>query len=1520
MRTSDLFENRAPFEPIAIVGMGCRFRGAPDVESFWRVVRDGVETVGEYPGERFSRLDRVYGSTAGEQIASRRGGFLPDLDRFDAGFFGISPREAALLDPQQRLLLEVAWEAMEDAGMPAGKLAGTRTGVYVGLWTSDYESCVYELAPELDFYATTGGGRYPASGRLAYFFDLRGPNLTVDTACSSSLVAVHLACQSLRSGESEMAFAGGVNAILRPEITLAYSAAHMLSPDGRCKFGDASANGYVRSEGAGILLLKPHSRALADGDRIYALIRGSAVNNDGRSSGLLISPSRDGQEAMLRSALEDAGVAPDDVDYIEAHGTGTAAGDPVEIETIGRVMATGTRRRPCAIGSVKTNLGHTESAAGVAGLIKTALGLERGILPASLHFEEPNPGIAWDRIPVAVQTKTAPWPQHPGRRIAGVSGFGITGTNAHIVLESAGTPSRPDLQPDPPSEVSRVYLLSAQTPEALRARAISWRGRLSADHAWPASMADLAFTAATRRTHLDFRLAVTAGTRAELESRLTACIDGDPGPGIASGHNPSSARRTVFVFPGQGGQWVGMGRRLFQGQPVFREVIEKCDVAIRQHAGWSVIDRLLSEVDLAEIDVTQPTLFAVMVALAALWRSWGVEPDAVVGHSMGESAAAAVSGALSIEDAAAVICHRSRLMKRASGRGLMAVTGLSLEEAAALAKKFSGRISVAANNSPTSTVISGDADAIEQCLAELESREVFCRRIKVDVASHSAHMEPFEEELAGLLAGIQPRAGTIPLYSTTSGTVENGAGLNADYWARNLRDPVLFSSAVQQLLAGGFDTFLEINAHPVLLHAIEEGSRYVDKSIVAVASLRRDQDEHEALMDAAAVLFVNGGVVNWSRLYPQGACLNLPAYPWQRERHWVETDEIPARRTAAATKRADCLDHIYELQWNPGEPIARHDSAARRWWLVVAERGLADPVAARMEAVGDSCIRVENADEAQRALESFGALCRGVVYSPGTGTEPREVMQATYQVVRLVQVLSALGAAEPPRLWLLTSGAFQLPGDGGELSVAGSPAWGLARVVAREYPELRSVNVDISSVPSEDELDTLAALLHDNGPEEQIAVRGRDYFVARYQANLAVKSSESATFQPDATYLITGGMGGIGLELAGWLGVRGARHIALLGRSGPSEVVRERIAAIESLGASVRVFRADVSEESQVASALDSIAAGMPQLRGVFHLSVVTDGALLADLTEERLQRVMLPKAAGAWNLHRHLEHTELDFFVMFSSIAAAYSQPGFGSYAAANAFLDSLARYRRANGRPALSIQWCPWTAIGLANDERAQRGVQLYRDQGITPVSAEAACDALGRMLLVDVPVLLVMPARWEQFARSFESGTNGVPRAFLGQVPRAEVETAGRAEESIRETLAAAAAGRPRRALLEAHLQETTARVLKTSAHRIDPHKPLGSMGVDSLMALEMMRRLSATAGVRLPATAVFNYPTIALLSEEIARRMGVSLDGEASDREASDMILKAAAKAPVPAVAEISDEEAIAALTGQNGNYQ
>ncbi|MBC6936182.1 MAG: polyketide synthase, partial [Chloroflexi bacterium] len=727
-------------EPIAIIGIGCRFPGgANSPEALWELLRAGRDAITEVPADRYD-LQTFYDprpATPGK-VMSKWGGFLDEIDRFDPLFFGISPREAERMDPQQRLLLEVAWEALEDAGQVPNTPAIEQTGVFVGMWLNDFEARLFRDPAKVDFYMTTGSGRYSASGRLSYVFGFQGPSITVDTACSSSLVAVHLAVQSLRAGECDLALAGGANVILQPHITIAYSQSRMMAPDGRCKFGDARADGYVRSEGAGLVVLKRLADALADGDPIYAIIRGSATNNDGRSSGFLTTPGGAGQEEMLRKAYKDAGVPPGEVQYIEAHGTGTAAGDPVEIGAIGAVVAEG--RRPeqfCTVGSVKTNLGHTEGAAGVAGLIKVALALKHRTIPASLNFQAPNPSIPWETLPVRIQTEQTPWPAEPGQAVGGVSAFGIAGTNAHVVLQEA--PAR-DYPAVPRADVY-VLPLSARTPEALvdLARAYEVTAGQSDLH-------DLCYSASVRRAHHPYRMAAVAHSPEELVEQLEAFGKGETRRGLVAGTQDQAAeRRVVFIFPGQGGQWLGMGRQLFEQEPVFREALERCAAAVRPYVEWDLLAELLradentSRMD--EIDVVQPALFAIQVALAELWRSWGIAPDAVIGHSMGEVAAAYVSGALSLDDAARIICRRSLLMKRVSGMGAMAMVELPLEEAEAALGEYADRVGVAVTNSPRSCVLSGDPAALAEVVAALQSRDVFCRPVKVDVAAHSPHMD-----------------------------------------------------------------------------------------------------------------------------------------------------------------------------------------------------------------------------------------------------------------------------------------------------------------------------------------------------------------------------------------------------------------------------------------------------------------------------------------------------------------------------------------------------------------------------------------------------------------------------------------------------------------------------------------------------------------------------------------------------------------------------------------------------------
>jgi len=952
--------DRARHEPIAIIGMGCRFPGASSPAALWKMLASGEDQIAPMPDRRLG-LDSFYDPTPGApgKYITREGGFLQDIELFDAAFFGISPREAIFVDPQQRLLLEITWEAFEDAGLVPSRLAGSETGVFIGMWTNEYEDYVYGATSDVDLYVTTGGGRHSASGRLAYTFDLRGPSLTLDTACSSSIVALHLACQSLISGESEMALAGGVNLILQPHISIGYSRSGMLSPRARCRFGDATADGYVRSEGAGIVVLKSLSRALADGDRIHAVILGTAVNNDGRSSNLLVAPSVIGQEAMLREAYRAAGVSPGDVQYIEAHGTGTRVGDPVELQALSAVLS---QDRPpdrrCLVGSIKTNIGHTEAASGIAGLMKTVLAMKHGVIPASLHLREPNASIPWSTMPLTIAREQQPWPAN-GRKLAGVNSFGITGTNAHVVLAEA--PPAPVSEPAAPAG-PRVLAISAHTPAALEQLAGSYVDHLRRADA--ADFDDICTTAALRRTHHEHRAAVVASSAIEAADHLQAYLAGETRAGLTTGRaEPDREHKIAFVFPGQGSQWLGMARSLFATEPAFAEALSRCDGAVKALTGWSVIDELHAPGagnPLSRIDVIQPVLFSVQVALAALWRSWGVEPAAVIGHSMGEVAAAHVAGALSLEDAARIICRRSELLRRTSGKGAMAVVELSLEDANAALAGFADRLSVAVSNSARSTVISGDPAALDELLAALEKREVFCRRVKVDVASHSPQMDPLRADLLEAIRRTSPQPARITFCSTVAAQPLAGTELTAEYWVRNLREPVLFAGAVRRLVADGYDTFIEISPHPLLVSAAEETAAETGTPVLALPSTRRDEDERVIMRASAAMLHCHGRSVAWERLLPPspGKVADLPTFPWQRERFWFDAPRAGASGRAAS---GDLLGHPFRPSLQSGTSYFELELSAEQLPFLTDHRvrgGVVVPAALFLDLTAEGARRV----------------------------------------------------------------------------------------------------------------------------------------------------------------------------------------------------------------------------------------------------------------------------------------------------------------------------------------------------------------------------------------------------------------------------------------------------------------------------------------------------------------------------------------------------------------------------------
>ncbi|MFJ8495120.1 SDR family NAD(P)-dependent oxidoreductase [Streptomyces sp. NPDC094038] len=877
-------------QPIAIIGMACAFPEADDLAAFWQLQVEGVDATKVVPPDRFD-IDRYYDArpqTPG-RIVSRKGGFLRDVRGFDAHFFGISGREAAHMDPQQRLLLEAAATAVEDAGLRIQQLSGTMTSVVVGQTNSGYWD-ILRGAELLDIYANAGTARSILSGRLSYFFDLRGPSTSVDTACSSSLVAVHQACETLRSGEASLALAAGVNLVLTPDESITFSQADMLSSDGKCKFGAYNADGFVRSEGVGVVVLKPLSRAIADGDAIYAVIHGSAVESEGRSSGQLMSPSETGQIDTIRRACRRAGVEPGQIDYVEAHGTGTSTGDQVELRALDRVYGTGAGRTtddPVLVGSVKTNIGHTEAAAGIAGLIKAALCLTHATVPLSLHSSRLTDNVDWAQMAVEIPQSSRGWDQNGTPRYAGVSSYGISGTNAHVVLGSHHHQHTTAEASQRAADEQQHYLftISAQTPAALQALARSYESYLGADgDGRHHSMRDICYSAAARRSHHRHRLTIVAAGRDDVVAEL-----GATSPSAEA--TIESATKTIFVFPGQGSQWVGMGRRLFESSKVFRDAITECDEHVRAEVGWSLIECLHdSDADAAlPIDVVQPLLWAMEVGLAAYWRSLGVTPDVMIGHSMGEVAAATAAGALSLADGAAVICRRSRLLKDVAGEGSMAAIELPADH---LRRELAEvpDVAVAASNSPRLSIISGKTQAVEQVVSGLVDRGIFAKSVKVDVASHSSQVDPLLETLREQLKSIQPGRGHVPIRSTVTGELSTGEEMDADYWVRNLREEVLLNAAVTtEIEAASGVTFIEVSPHPILTSAVKDSLPEGRSDALVVASLMRDNDDVASLLASVAQLHKAGYPVRLEALFEDPAhYVRLPEYPWQHTDFWPE--------------------------------------------------------------------------------------------------------------------------------------------------------------------------------------------------------------------------------------------------------------------------------------------------------------------------------------------------------------------------------------------------------------------------------------------------------------------------------------------------------------------------------------------------------------------------------------------------------------------------------------------------------
>jgi acyl transferase domain-containing protein/acyl carrier protein len=1461
-------------EPIAIVGMACRFPGGiASPEDLWDLVVSGGDAIGGFPTDRGWDVAGLYDpdpDRAGHTY-TRHGGFLYDAGRFDAALFGISPREALAMDPQQRLLLETAWEALERAGIDPSAVRGTQTGVFTGVMYHDYATTLRELPEGVEGHLLTGTAASVASGRVAYTLGLQGPAVTVDTACSSSLVALHLAAQALRSGECSLALAGGVTVMAEPTTFTAFSRQRGLAPDGRCKSFSGTADGTGWAEGVGLLLLEPLSAARANGHRVLAVLRGSAVNQDGASNGLT-APNGPSQERVIRSALAAAGLSPQDVDAVEGHGTGTPLGDPIEAQAL---LATYGRDRagdPLWLGSVKSNIGHAQAAAGVAGLIKMVQALRHGVLPRTLHVAEPSPHVDWASGEVRLLTEERPWPDTGRPRRAAVSSFGISGTNAHVVVEQAepeplGEPGT--ARPDSPPRLLPVAL-SGQSEDALREQAARLAAHL--DGHSDGRLLDVAWSSVAARAALEHRAVVLAADPEQLGERLGALADGRETPGVVRGTATDAARRVAFVFPGQGAQWAGMALELLDTAPVFAARLAECAAAIETYVDWSVLDVLRGAPGapaLERVDVVQPVTFAVNVSLAALWRAHGVEPEVVIGHSQGEIAAACVAGALTLADAAAVVCLRSRALTDLSGKGGMMSVALPAEDVQALFAD--DRLGVAAINSPTSTVVSGDPSALEELRAACEARGVRARRIAVDYASHSTHVTAVKDSLAGLLAGITPRQAPVELYSTVTGQRLDTRELTGEYWYTNLRRTVRFADAVRAALDAGIGTFLEISPHPVVAPGVQETVDAAGARATVLSTLRRDDGGWPRFAQSLAEAHVRGAGVRLAEVFAgTGArTVDLPTYAFQHRWYWLA--EQAASRSGKWRYRVEWRAAGAPQRTEPdGEWLALLPACgADQQWL----KTLTSSLPVRVLTVD-----TEDADRAALTAQLRRALAehtpRGVLSLLAADLRPHPrhpvVPAGVAATLAVVQALGDLAAAVP--LWLVTSGAVGTGDADPVREPSAAQVWGLGRVAMLEHPAFWGGLVDLPAELDEAALEQMRAVLAGGwGEEDQLAVRGSGTLLRRL-VHAPPTDGAAGGWQARDTAIVTGGTGALGPEAARWLAGLGARHVVLVSRSGASaEGVAELAAELDGLGVRLSARACDIGDRTAVAALLDGLREQGEVVRTVLHAAALMRLAALPDTDLAEYADVLTAKVEGARHLIELLDPAELDALVFYSSIAGVWGSGDHGAYAAANAELDALAEQARTAGLPVTSVAWGVWDGARFPDGVDADQ----LRRQGLPLIAPGPALDALRTILERDETGMSVADVEWATFLPLFTSARS---RPLFAEIPEAQRALRGTGEPEAQPSGSAWAqrlaglSDAERRSTLLRLVREQAALVLgHTGMAEIGPDRAFRDLGYDSLTGIELRNRLGEATGLALPAALVFDHPTPAAMADYLRTRL-------------------------------------------------
>lgn len=1439
---------------IAIVGIGCRMPGpggdCVGPGAFMDALLDGRSAIKPDP-------------RAAPGTSPRRGGFLDAIEAFDAAFFNLSPREAAALDPQHRLILEAAWHALEDAGLPPLGLRGRAASVYLGVGANDYGHLPFTTDDEGAFDAHYGTGNAPAAaaGRLAYLLGLTGEAIVVDTACSASLVAVHLACRSLRAGDSDLALAGGVQAIIAPEVDKALAHAGMLAADGRCKTFDAAADGYGRGEGAGIVALKRLADAMAAGDRIHALILETTVRQEGPRSGLTV-PDGQARVELISRSLERAKVAPAAIDYVEMHGTGTRLGDPIEYRSLARVFGNG-REAPLVLGTVKSQIGHLEAAAGIAGLIKTVAAMRAGRLPPHLNLETLNPAIDLSAIPATLPDAATPWPGRAGRpRRATVASYGFSGTIAHAVIQEAPA-AVASPAPEPQGAVLLLPLSARSGPAFTKLRDCYGEALEALSEA---DVPALCRAAGSRRSHLELRACAVGTTRAEL----LASVRGAEPEGPVAGRP-----RIGFLFSGQGAQFPAMAMDLVAHDPHARAALTEADAAVAPHLGRSVISliRDADELELRRTSHTQPALFAVGYALAVMWRRLGVEPDVVAGHSIGEVAALVTAGHLTLDAAAAFVVERGRLMEALDAAGVMTALRTDLATATQLVEPHPG-LAIAAVNSANDLVISGDAAAMAAVEEELRERGLWHQRLDVSHAFHSPLMEPVLPALHR--AGERLRAGAerCVFVSTLHGRVARPAETaTGAYWSAHARQPVLFEAGLRAMQAMGCDVIVEIGPKPVLAPLARRVFAESGPRLLSTLDPLRAPDP-AAVASTTAALYAAGADLAWDAVAP-GRVLPpdaLPLYPFERSSHWY-----PFARRAAPEPTAPALHTVTWIEEAPGSEAV---DLPPKLVVVPDHGGFGGRLLPQLQELGVAATGIDGRD--WRRLDTTLGGDDPVLFLRALDADAPHEHAADddspfAELIVLARYLEARGHAGG--LHVVTRQGVAL--DGEAPVPAAAAFWGAVRALRVEVEQLDATVTDLDAADLAG--DRMASrLLQALGVARRfkaVVLRGDRVCTARLTAVPPRSPSPGSPFKSDATYLIAGGLGAIGQRVARFAAERGARHLTLVGRREPDARGRRYIAELERMGVVVRLRAVDIADAQAVQELVAAMEAeaktgAAPPLRGVFHAAGVGRFTPFSRLRIEDVRAMAAAKMAGSVNLDAATRRLALDHFVLCSSIAGIWGAPEQVAYAAVNAFQDALAQRRRAEGRAAVAVAFGPWAGDGMADVDEARRS-RLTR-AGIALATPAFYLERLQRVMDDGdrlPPVVVAADIDWQRFgpmyrAKSgltlFDALTDAVPDVEVQAPPPAQTMGTG----------------------LEDRLTALVGAVLGVSTALLTPRCNLLSLGLDSILVIDLVRRIRNELGVDLPLKAVFEAPTIAAIAGRLGARSGSSHETQSAWRIAPD----------------------------------